>query len=83
MPIILRAYLDKEKKFKYVGKTVDHESKYTIYCKLKSQTYVTEFSQSDLSDKTSLFFDENNKSKTFKWFEQINSEIDKVDRIER
>ena len=65
----------KENKIKYVMSTVSHEQIYTIFCKVKSEYKLLQFSQDDISNEKSLFFDDNKKSKVYEWFCLIEKEI--------
>jgi hypothetical protein len=74
MPVITGAKLETRNVI-YNMITSGHDVSYTMYCKMGSSAKLSLFSKADINNKESLFYENNLKSKLYKWFLLTNIDI--------
>lgn len=77
LPVIFNAEINKDNKVKYSGETINHEPKYILYCQLGNVYKLLVFSENDVLNRKSIFYNDNINSKVYNWFILIKKEIQK------
>jgi hypothetical protein len=78
MPVIFSGKIDSSGNFSYSGPTFFHEGDFSIFLQIKNDVKFLNFSNSDLTDQTSIFYNYNVNSKSYILFSMINKLLNSV-----